>query len=95
MNRILLTFLLLLVTVVTWAQGTVRGRVIEKQTNEALEFANVRVLQGTKFIKGAITDSEGSFNISGLSYGSYTLQVTSIGYKDLTRQFTLTKKTVG
>ena len=92
MNRILLTFLLLLVTVVTWAQGTVRGRVIEKQTNEALEFANVRVLQGTKFIKGAITDSEGSFNISGLSYGSYTLQVTSIGYKDLTRQFTLTKK---
>ena len=64
----------------------------EKQTDEPLEFANVRVLQGTKFIKGAITDGSGSFNISGLPYGTYTLQVTSIGFKDLTREFTLTSK---
>ena len=92
MNRILLIFLLSLTTVVTWAQGTVRGHVIEKQTEEALEFANVRVLQGTKFVKGAITDSEGAFSISGLGYGSYTLQITSIGYKEVTRQFTLTQK---
>ena len=92
MNRILLTITMLLLTVVAWAQGTVRGRVVEKQTNEGMEFANVRVLQGSKFIKGAISDSEGSFNISGLSYGNYTLQVTSIGYKEETRQFTLTQK---
>ena len=92
MNRILLTIFLALSTVVMWAQGTVRGRVVEKQTNEGMEFANVRVLQGSKFIKGAISDSEGSFNISGLSYGNYTLQVTSIGYKEETRQFTLTQK---
>ncbi len=83
---------MLMSTVVMWAQGTVRGRVAEKQTDEPLEFANVRVLQGTKFIKGAITDGSGSFNISGLPYGTYTLQVTSIGFKDLTREFTLTSK---
>lgn len=92
MNRTILTFSLLLLTVVAWAQGTVRGHVVEKQTNEGMEFANVRVLQGSKFIKGAISDSEGSFNIAGLAYGSYTLQVTSIGYKEVTRQFTLTQK---
>ena len=83
---------MLLATVVTFAQGTVRGHVAEKQTDEALEFANVRVLQGTKFVKGAITDSEGAFSISGLAYGSYTLQITSIGYKDVTREFTLSKQ---
>ena len=92
MNRILLTIFLCLLTAVAWAQGTVRGRVVEKQTNEGMEFANVRVLQGSKFIKGAISDSEGSFNITGLSYGTYTLQVTSIGFKEETRQFTLTQK---
>jgi hypothetical protein len=90
MNRILLIFFLMTCTVMSWAQGTVRGHVIEKQTNEALEFVNVRILQGTKFIKGAITDSEGSFNINGLPFGDYTLQVSSIGYKDEVREFTLT-----
>ena len=59
MNRILLVVLMLLATVATWAQGTVRGHVAEKQTDEALEFANVRILQGTKFVKGAITASNG------------------------------------
>ena len=86
MNRTIFTFFMLLLTVVAWAQGTVRGHVVEKQTNEGMEFANVRVLQGSKFIKGAISDSEGSFNITGLGYGSYTLQITSIGYKEVTRQ---------
>ena len=92
MHKTILTFLLSLCTIATWAQGTVRGHVVDKQTSEALEFANVRVMQGTKFVKGAITDSEGAFNINGLAYGSYTLQVTSIGYKDLTREFTLSKE---
>ena len=92
MNRVPLAIFMLLATVVTFAQGTVRGHVAEKQTDEALEFANVRVLQGTKFVKGAITDSEGAFSISGLAYGSYTLQITSIGYKDVTREFTLSKQ---
>ena len=92
MRRNILTLFMLMSTIVMWAQGTVRGRVAEKQTDEPLEFANVRVLQGTKFIKGAITDGSGLFNISGLPYGTYTLQVTSIGFKDLTREFTLTSK---
>ncbi len=93
MQKTILTFLLSLCTIVaSWAQGTVRGHVVEKQTSDALEFANVRVLQGTKFIKGAITDSEGAFNITGLGYGSYTLQVTSIGFKDVTKEFTLSKE---
>ncbi len=92
MNRILITTLLIFAALTSWAQGTVRGHVLERQTEEALEFANVRILKGAKFIKGAITDSEGAFSINGLAYGSYTLQITSIGFKDLEREFTLTQQ---
>ena len=82
----------MLTTVVAWAQGSVKGRVADKQSNEGMEFVNVRVLSGTKFVKGAITDIEGEFNITGLKNGSYTLQVTSLGYKDVTREFTITDR---
>ncbi len=92
MNRFFMTILLMLSTVVSWAQGTVRGTILDRQTDAGMEFVNVRVLQGTKFVKGAITDEEGSFNITGLSNGSYTLQISSIGYKEITRQFTLTDR---
>ena len=92
MNRFFITILLMLSTVVSWAQGTVRGTILDRQTDAGMEFVNVRVLQGTKFVKGAITDEEGSFNITGLSNGSYTLQISSIGYKEITRQFTLTDR---
>ena len=92
MNRLTITILLLLTTVVAWAQGSVKGRVADKQSNEGMEFVNVRVLSGTKFVKGAITDIEGEFNITGLKNGSYTLQVTSLGYKDVTREFTITDR---
>ena len=87
-----MTMLLMLSTVVSWAQGTVRGNVLDRQTDSGLEFVNVRVLQGTKFVKGAITDEEGSFTINGLGNGSYTLQISSIGYKEVTRQFTITDR---
>ena len=92
MNRFFMTILLMLSTVVSWAQGTVRGTILDRQTDAGMEFVNVRVLQGTKFVKGAITDEEGAFNITGLSNGSYTLQISSIGYKEVTRQFTLTDR---
>lgn len=73
-----------------FAQGTVRGKVLDKQTDEPMEFVNVVVEtpQG-KLVKGAITDVSGQFNITGLADGSYRLQITFVGYKTLTRQFSL------
>ena len=72
------------------AQGVVRGKVIDKQSDEALQFVNIRVMQGEKLVKGAITDVNGSFNIGGLANGSYQLVVSYMGYKDETRNFTIT-----
>ena len=89
MNRIAIFILMIAGTLTAMAQGSVRGRVIEKQSNESMEFANIRVMQGTKFIKGATTDVEGQFNITGLADGRYVLTVTSIGFREITRSFTI------
>ena len=80
--------------VVALAQGSVKGRVLDKQTNEVLQFVNVRVSQsGTdKMLKGAITDAKGTFSISGLADGKYVLTVSFMGYKDVTRTFDITKE---
>ena len=78
-------------TIVVLAQGSVRGKVLDKQTDESMEFVNVVVeTPAGKLVKGAITDVDGHFNITGLQDGTYRLQVTFVGYKTLTRQFTLT-----
>lgn len=93
MNRFIVLWLLMLGTAAVFAQGSVRGRIVDKKSNEALQFVNVTVsFQGNdKILKGAITDERGLFNITGLAYGSYTLSVSYVGYKSVTRKFTLSE----
>ncbi|MCR4604005.1 MAG: TonB-dependent receptor [Prevotella sp.] len=87
----LIVFLLCSVTM--QAQGVVRGRVLDKQSDEPLQFVNVRVNDDSgKLVKGGMTDAGGHFNFSGLPLGSYTLQVSFVGYKSLTRSFLLTQQ---
>ena len=89
-------FLLLLVGVLAplcaaMAQGSVRGKIVDKATGEAVEFVNVVAsLKGSDNITGGvITDADGAFRIEGLGYGSYVLTVSYIGYQSTTREFTL------
>ncbi|MBQ9231641.1 MAG: TonB-dependent receptor [Prevotella sp.] len=90
MKRIIVIALLFMGTLVALAQGSVRGKVLDKQTDEVMEFVNVVVeTPAGKLVKGAITDVDGQFHITGLKDGNYQLQVSFVGYKTLTRQFTL------
>ncbi|NOY49611.1 MAG: TonB-dependent receptor [Chlorobi bacterium] len=57
--------------------ATVRGFVYEEESGEPAMFSNV-VLKGTTF--GASTDVNGYFLISKVKPGSYTLQVTYLGF---------------
>ena len=73
--------------------GDGKGRVLDKQTNEVLQFVNIRVTQSAtgKMVKGAITDAKGTFNVTGLADGKYVLTVSFMGYKDVVRNFEVTK----
>lgn len=93
-KRIYFSLLLFLVCVhVAWAQGQIRGRILDKKSNTPLEFINVAIRkQGdTKIFKGAISDTEGSFLITGLPDGQYTLTTSFTGYKDVVRAFSVSK----
>lgn len=92
MKRFIIFFLLCLCGYTGWAQGTVKGKILDRQKSEPLGFVNIKVTeQGSdKFAGGGITDAGGYFNVSGLKDGKYTLSLTFMGYKDVTRQFEIT-----
>ena len=89
MNRFILFVLLLFSAMAATAQGLIKGRVLDKATGEPLSFVNVKISnQGSDaLIKGAVTDTEGRFSIDGLKNGQYTLTLTFVGYRNLTRNF--------
>lgn len=92
MKRFIIFFLLCLCAYTGWAQGIVKGKILDRQKSEPLGFVNIKVTeQGSdKFVGGGITDAGGNFNVSGLKDGKYTLSLTFMGYKDVTRQFEIT-----
>ena len=92
MKRFILFFLLCLCAYTGWAQGIVKGKILDRQKSEPLGFVNIKVTeQGSdKFAGGGITDAGGNFNVTGLKDGKYTLTLTFMGYKDVTRQFEIT-----
>ena len=92
MKRLIIFFLLCLCAYTGWAQGIVKGKILDRQKSEPLGFVNIKVTeQGSdKFAGGGITDAGGNFNVTGLKDGKYTLTLTFMGYKDVTRQFEIT-----
>lgn len=82
---------MLFTTLSSFSQGTVRGKVLDKNSSEALGYVNVKISAkgNDKLIKGAITDETGHFEINGLAYGNYTLTISFVGYKTLTKNFSL------
>jgi len=90
MKKILLNLLILtgfvLFTQAIYAQTGIKGTVRDSQTRETLIGANV-VIQGTT--TGASTNLNGSFTIE-IAAGTYTLEVSYIGYEALTVDATVT-----
>tara|TARA_B100000470_G_scaffold199679_1_gene170867 strand:+ start:211 stop:3075 length:2865 start_codon:yes stop_codon:yes gene_type:complete len=64
----------------------ISGRVTDAGSGDFLPGANV-VVEGTNF--GASSDRSGSYTISGLTDGDYTLKVSYIGYSDYSAQVTV------
>lgn len=78
MQRILLTFLCVLLGASVFAQnGTIRGTVTDAENGEAMIGATV-VIKGTT--NGAATDIDGKFSIS-VAPGTYTLVVSYVSFQ--------------
>ena len=64
-----------------WAQGGVRGRVVDARTGENIEYANVALLRASdsSLVNGTVSERNGTFALTA-PYGRYILRVTFIGY---------------
>jgi len=79
MPRLLLSVLLLAVsaTLLMAQNGVIRGKITDAISNQPISFANVIVEQtGT----GAVTQEDGTYELTGLTPGLYTVTATFVGY---------------
>ncbi len=94
MNRFILVSVFLASALVAVAQGSLKVKVIDKQSNTALQFVSIRVNDAAtgKLVRGGTTDMEGGCRIEPLPYGKYVAVCSFMGYKDASRTFTLSKE---
>src|SRR5450432_1696698 len=76
------TIILLVLTGLTaMAQtGSIKGKVLDKSSNEPLPFASVVAELNGSQVGGAQTDFDGNFTIKPLNPGKYTIKVSFVGY---------------
>ena len=58
--------------------GTIRGRVIDKESGQPVTAAQITVV-GTSL--GALTNNEGQYTINGVTAGQVTVRAARIGYQ--------------
>ena len=66
--------------------GEIGGRIISARDSEPLRLAQVDLV-GTAF--SAVTTDDGTFRISGVPAGTYTLRASLVGYRVIQQAFTL------
>jgi outer membrane receptor protein involved in Fe transport len=81
---LLTTAMVLTVSLLAFSQsGTLKGKIIDKGTNEPVPFANIVIEQGGKQAGGTTTDFDGNYTIKPIQPGKYDLKATYVGYKPL------------
>ena len=60
--------------------GTLKGRILDKESNEPIPFANVVIYSGTTQLTGVTSDFDGNYTIKPIASGYYDIKVSYIGY---------------
>jgi len=72
---------------ISYSQNSVSGKITDAENNSPLEQVSVYFPQ---LERGAITDSEGVFQVANLPLGSYKLLVSYIGYQTFSKNLEIT-----
>ena len=72
-------------------RGTIKGKVIDRETGLSIVGANIMVV-GT--VLGTTTDKEGNFLLSGIPTGNRQIIISLVGYKKQIKSFSLTSTEV-
>jgi len=63
-------------------KGSITGRVIEKKSGHAIPFATITVVGAQK---GALSDAEGAYTVTGVPVGTYEVKVQFLGFAPQSR----------
>ncbi|GAB4335237.1 MAG: outer membrane beta-barrel family protein [Flammeovirgaceae bacterium] len=82
MKKIVTIFILVSQATCIWAQGTVKGRLLDEK-KEGMPFANILVLnpKDSSTVKFGVSNLEGKFEIYGVPAGNYVISVSMVGYQ--------------
>ena len=67
-------------------QTTLKGKVINAETNEPIQYATVFLAFTSK---GCLTDEKGEFIITNVTVGKYEVVCAAVGYEKITTNHTL------
>ena len=82
LKKVLLTLgLLVAANMMAWAQGTLKGTVTDAKTGEPMPFVNVIAKLDGQQVGGAQTDFDGIFTIRPLEVGTYSVEISYVGYQ--------------
>jgi Outer membrane protein beta-barrel family/TonB-dependent Receptor Plug Domain len=78
---------LVIVSLNSFSQGTIKGRAIEGVTGRSVEFASVTILSAidSSLVKGELTDTTGRFELTNLKQGKYILVISSVEYQKVSK----------
>ncbi|MBN3035363.1 MAG: TonB-dependent receptor [Bacteroidales bacterium] len=84
-RNLLLTFgVILAASVMVFSQtGTLKGKIVDKETKEPIPFANIVVELGGTLIGGATSDFEGNYIIKPITPGKYDIRASYVGFSPL------------
>lgn len=71
------------------SDANIIGHVLDKKTKDHLPYITI-ALKGTTI--GTVTDATGHYFLKNLPEGNFILEVSSVGYKTVTRNVTLKKE---
>jgi outer membrane receptor protein involved in Fe transport len=84
LRRLIIGLTAIMISTGTFAQsGTLKGKVLDAETGEAIPFANVSILEGGSTVSGGMTDFEGTYQIKPVPAGKYDVKATYVGYAPL------------
>lgn len=75
-----LFFIALSVHCLTYAQGKLRGTVVDAESKKPLPFANIVLMQNNEFLKGTSANSKGEYLLEKVPGGNYELVISYLGY---------------
>lgn len=81
-NLLLTTGIVLFASLLAFAQpGTLKGTLLDKDSNEPVPFANIILEVGGTQVGGTSSDFDGNYTIKPIPPGTYNLKASSVGFQ--------------